>query len=434
MSITPQPYTFDRVVRLVISAALLVAVFALLRYLSDVLLPFAAAVVLAYLLNPLVTLFEQKTHRRGFAVALTLGGLAIVGMALVLIVVPLIAGQVSRFSANLHALQTDLTAAVAAKVDHAGAADPPAQGSDTTEGDSSADRADDEGTSALGVRELIEHWPQFRRGLRDDRQAAWQGLLNAVSGTLVGGVLVESADFISGERFEDFILDAVKGLAVGGWNVLSMVLNFLIGLTGLIIVGLYLGFLLLDFPEYARTWQSFLPPAYRPAIVEFLAEFDVAMRRYFRGQSIVAALTGALFAIGFSIIGLPLAVPFGLFVGLLNMVPYLQVVALVPAALLAVLRSVEDGGSLTASLLLVLAVFAVAQLIQDAIITPRIMGKATGLRPVAILLGIFIWGKLLGFLGLMLAIPLTCLGIAYYRRWILMHPVAETKIVEEGNP
>ena len=432
MSNTPQPYTFDRVVRLIISAALLVAVFALLRYLSDVLLPFAAAVVLAYLLNPLVTLFERKTHRRGFAVALTLGGLAIVAMALVLIVVPLVAGQVSRFSANLHTLQTDLTAAVAAKV-NAAAAEPPPHGSDTTEGDSSAENGADAGTSALGVRELIEHWPQFRRGLRDDRQSAWQGLLDAVSGTLVGGVLVESADFISSERFEDFILDAAKGLAVGGWNVLSMVLNFLIALTGLIIVGLYLGFLLLDFPEYARTWQSFLPPAYRPAIVEFLAEFNVAMRRYFRGQSIVAGLTGALFAIGFSIIGLPLAVPFGLFVGLLNMVPYLQVVALVPAALLAVLRSVEDGGSLTASLLLVLAVFAVAQLIQDTIITPRIMGKATGLRPVAILLGIFIWGKLLGFLGLMLAIPLTCLGIAYYRRWILMHPVAETKIAKEGT-
>jgi predicted PurR-regulated permease PerM len=59
--------------------------------------------------------------------------------------------------------------------------------------------------------------------------------------------------------------------------------------------------------------------------------------------------------------------------------------------------------------------------IQDTQITPRVMGKATGLRPIAILLGVFVWGKLLGFLGLILAIPLTCLGIAYYRRYVLMH-------------
>ncbi|MDO8629818.1 MAG: hypothetical protein Q7R41_04935, partial [Phycisphaerales bacterium] len=73
------PYTFDRVVRMMLSAAALFAVFLLLRYLSDVLLPFAAAVVLAYLLNPLVTLFEQKTRRRGVAVGVTLFGLAALG-------------------------------------------------------------------------------------------------------------------------------------------------------------------------------------------------------------------------------------------------------------------------------------------------------------------------------------------------------------------
>ena len=74
---------------------------------------------------------------------------------------------------------------------------------------------------------------------------------------------------------------------------------------------------------------------------------------------------------------------------------------------------------LLVSVVLVLLVFAVVQVIQDAILTPRIMGKTTGLRPVAILLGVFIWGKLLGFLGLLLAIPLTCLGVAYYQRVVL---------------
>jgi predicted PurR-regulated permease PerM len=143
------------------------------------------------------------------------------------------------------------------------------------------------------------------------------------------------------------------------------------------------------------------------------------MRRYFRGQFIVALCVGILFSIGFSLIGLPMAVPFGLFIGALNMVPYLQIVGLVPAALLALVRSIDTGGSVMFSIVLVLLVFGVVQLLQDAVIVPRVMGKATGLRPVSILLGVFIWGKLLGFIGLILAIPLTCLGIAYYRRHVL---------------
>jgi predicted PurR-regulated permease PerM len=95
---------------------------------------------------------------------------------------------------------------------------------------------------------------------------------------------------------------------------------------------------------------------------------------------------------------------------------------------LAGLRAIEGDSSFAASVVLVLLVFAVVQLIQDALITPRVMGKATGLRPDAILLGLFIWGKLLGFLGLLLAIPLTCLGIAYYRRYVLEHAPETVKL------
>jgi len=210
--------------------------------------------------------------------------------------------------------------------------------------------------------------------------------------------------------------------------VLTAGVNLVLGFTVLVVVALYLVFLLLDYPQYAQAAREFLPPKYRGAIVEFASEFEVAMRRYFRGQSLVALITGVLFMIGFSIVGLPLAVPFGLFVGLLNIVPYLQAVALLPAGLLAVLRAVEHDSSLLWSLALVLLVFAVVQLIQDGLVTPRIMSGATGLRPVAILLGVFIWGKLLGFLGLLLAIPLTCLGIAYYRRLVLKHSPETTTL------
>jgi predicted PurR-regulated permease PerM len=409
-------YTFDRVVRMTISAGTFIALLALLRYLSDVLLPFAAAVVLAYLLNPLVTLFEQKTKRRGFAVALTLGGLGVVGLALVVILVPLMIGQVRHVGEALDKLREDLALAVDADAGPTDAA-PETLSEPATSASTTAPAK-----SAVGWRELKRGWAQYRSEagtlLRAERLA---NLRDAVAGTYIGDLLERTVQYTETEEFNRLVVDAAKRVAVGGWTVVSLAVNLVLAVTGLIVVLLYLVFLLLDYPEYARTWATFLPPQYRRTIVEFWEQFETALRRYFRGQSIVALLVGTLFAVGFTLIGLPMAVPFGLFVGLLNMVPYLQAVGLVPGVLLAGLQAVEGDSSFLVSVLLVLLVFGVVQVIQDAVITPRIMGQATGLQPLAILLGIFIWAKLLGFLGLLLAIPLTCLGIAYYRRFVLRH-------------
>ena len=123
-----------------------------------------------------------------------------------------------------------------------------------------------------------------------------------------------------------------------------------------------------------------------------------------------------------------MAIPLGLFMGLLNMVPYMQALGLAPAMLLAGVRVLETDTSFLLMVVMTLGVYVVAQLTQDLLIVPRVMGKATGLRPVAIILGVFVWGKLLGFLGLLLAIPLTCLGIAYYRRYVLMQSRSATMI------
>ncbi len=412
-------YTFDRVVRMVLSTAALVAVFLLLRFLSDVLIPFAAAVVLAYLLNPLVTLFEQKMRRRGLAVGVTLFGLVVLGMALVILVVPLMLGQVDRFRSDVKLLADDLGASLVAATTAPPRADSPVVS------DADTSKADSQSRTKLGWRELADGWQEFRQDAGEQsRRERFAELRGKLAGTYLGAALDEAITYVRSDDFRDLLLNTARRLIAGGWTVVTFFINVILGLTGVIIVLVYLVFLLLDFPEYARTWPSFLPPQYRDATVDFLAQFDAAMRRYFRGQSVVALLTGAMMAAGFTIIGLPMAVPFGLFVGLLNMVPYLSAVTLVPGLMLVALKAIEGDSGLLLSILSLLAVYAVVQVIQDTLITPRIMGKATGLRPIAILLGVFVWGKLLGFLGLILAIPLTCLGIAYYRRYVLLHEAA----------
>jgi predicted PurR-regulated permease PerM len=225
--------------------------------------------------------------------------------------------------------------------------------------------------------------------------------------------------FLVSEDFKSLLARAAQLAVPTAWGVVAGALSFVLALTVIVLVLVYLVFLLIDYRLFARTWKDYLPPTYKEAILDFLGEFQVAMRRYFRGQFIVAAITGVFFAIGFKIIDLPLGILLGLLIGILNMVPYLQTVAFVPACLLGVFRAVEHQSSILASVLMVVAVFGCVQLTMDGFLSPRILGASVGLRPVIIMLSVFVWGRLLGFFGLVLAIPLSCLGLAYYRRIVL---------------
>ncbi len=403
----PTPYTFDRVVRMVLSAAALFGIFLLLRHLSDVLIPFAIAVVLAYLINPLVNLFQRLTRRRGLAVVLTLFGLSIAGSAVVILIVPLMVGQVDRFRADIYKLIDD-SGGTAGATPHETTTPPPVTDQEIKE------------PSTLGWQELTDGWAEYRRDAAEQTsRERFRELRLRLTGTYVGSALEEIIRYFKSGEARQIVFSIARELAAGGWTVVLFAVNLVLGITALVLVLVYLIFLLIDFPEFARAWPSFLPPQYRDQTVDFFVQFDAALRQYLRGQSVVALLTGTLYALGFTIIGLPMAVPFGVFIGVLNMVPYLAAVSIAPGVLLALLRAIEGDAGIATSVGLLFAVYAVVQALQDTVITPRVMGHATGLRPIAILLGVFIWGKLLGFLGLILAIPLTCLGIAYYRRYIL---------------
>jgi predicted PurR-regulated permease PerM len=373
-------YDLDRVIRLIVSVATLVAVVSLLRYLSDALIPFVIGLLIAYLLNPLVNFVESRVKSRAIAVLLTVfGGLASV-VVVVALMVPVVSVQIVEFREILSQLNEN-------RVSDAQML------SETGENDAKAI------TFAQKFDALVDS--------QTDERIRW--------------VLERARGIVTSDAFdlEGQMASLVKNLVPEAWNVVTGAVSFVLGLTGFVVVLLYVVFLLNDFRLVERAWKDQLPPAYRDSVVQFLGEFQLAMGRYFRGQFVVAASVGILFAIGFSLIGLRMGIVLGLMIGALNMVPYLQTVGLIPASLLGILRAVESGSSIWVSLALVLCVFAAVQLIQDAFLTPRILGKTTGLRPAIIMLGLFVWGKVLGLLGLVLAIPLTCLGLAYYRRWVL---------------
>lgn len=226
----------------------------------------------------------------------------------------------------------------------------------------------------------------------------------------------DAKELFSSQGATDLLQSVADTVLPGIKNVARGTASFLTGLLGLGIILLYVIFLLADFGSIERNWQDYLPAAYRESVPEFLSEFEITMSRYFRGQVTIALLVGVLLSIGFTIIKLPLAIVIGMFAGILNIAPYLGAIGLVPASLLAVIGAVETGESPLVGVGLVLLVFAVVQIVQEAVLVPRIQGKGLGLSPWLILLALSIWGQLLGFLGLLIALPMTCLCLSYYRR------------------
>lgn len=182
---------------------------------------------------------------------------------------------------------------------------------------------------------------------------------------------------------------------------------------------LYLFFLLMDFEKASTGWIHYVPKRFRASVELLAQDVQKGMSAYFRGQALVALCVGILFATGFFIIDLPLAIGFGLFVGALNFVPYLQMISIPMAVLLALLKAAETGENFWGILLLVTLVYVVVQLVQDLVIVPRIMGRIMGLSPALILLSLSVWGYLLGILGLIIALPLTTLILSYYKRYII---------------
>lgn len=211
----------------------------------------------------------------------------------------------------------------------------------------------------------------------------------------------------------------INTLIEKGATFLSSGINIILSVFSWFLVLLYVVFIMLDYDRLMRGFKMVVPPKYRPMAYKIGNDIKRSMNHYFRGQALVAFIVGILFSIGFLIVGLPMAVVLGLFIGLLNMVPYLQLISIIPTSLLCLVYSVDHNEGFWAIWWECIAVYCIVQLIQDLFLTPKIMGKAMGLNPAIILLSLSVWGTLLGFIGLIIALPLTTLLIAYYDRYVL---------------
>ena len=207
------------------------------------------------------------------------------------------------------------------------------------------------------------------------------------------------------------LLPKIGNWITGGLSWMSELVVVFIGF-------MYLIFLMIDFPNIRANYSKFIPRKIRPRVVTLMGDIDRNMNAYFRGQATVATCVGVLFAIGFTITGMPMGIAMGLIIGLLNMVPYMQALGIPPCIVLCLIQSAQTGQPVWLTLLLMAIVFIVVQSIQDMVLTPKIMGNVTGMSPAAILLSLSIWGAICGVIGMIIALPITTLIISYYDRYI----------------
>ncbi len=220
--------------------------------------------------------------------------------------------------------------------------------------------------------------------------------------------------YFSAERIGELIKSGLPKL----WNVVSQSFSLMSGVVAAFMVLVYVFFILSDYETLARGWVRLIPEKYRERVVGLARDVEESMSNYFRGQSLIALCVGILFSIGFLIIDFPMAIGFGLFVGLLNIVPYLQITSIVPMVFLALVKAANTGENFWWILIAAGIVMLVVQIIQETILIPRIMNKAIGLHPAVILLSLSIWGSLLGLVGMIIALPATSLILSYYRRFL----------------
>lgn len=348
--------TFDSFIRAVILGAIIIGVLMLLKRLSGVLLPFFLAWLIAYLIYPLVSFFQHKLRLKNRIISIFCALLTLT-----------VIGSVAFY---------------------------------------------------LLVPPMIQEFLRVK-----DLLIEYFSTTHTASNvpTTLSEFIRQNIDLHILEQMfsQENILDALKVTVPKLWSLISESINLLFGFFTVFLILLYIVFILLDYESISEGWAHLMPKKYRKTVTGILNDVKDSMNRYFRGQALVALCVGILFSIGFLIIDFPLAIGLGLFIGALNMVPYLQIIGFVPTIMLAILKAADTGDNFWIIIASAAAVFIVVQIIQDGYLVPRIMGKITGLNPAIILLSLSIWGSLMGMLGMIIALPLTTLMLSYYQRYII---------------
>lgn len=358
-----RPFTFDRVVRMIIALAITGIAIWLTGILYNVLLPFCLACLLSYILDPFVEFNQRllKVKTRGLAVLVTILDCTIVIGSLIYFMLPSISEEIHGMEEMISEFSKNNTS----------------------------------------IPFIPEDWTEYLRKKFDFTQ-----LVNQLS---------HSNSFLN-----------------KGESIISVSVEFVVHSLEWLLTFIYIIFILLDYDKMGEGFRLLVPDKYKASVFQIANDVKESMNKYFRSQLLIASCAAVFYCIGFSIVGIPLAIIMGILVGILYMIPYFQYITLIPIIAICFIDSLDGHVEFWAELGACGLVYIVSQCICDYILTPKIMGKSLGLNPAIILLSLSIWGTLLGIIGMIIALPLTTLLLAYYRKVIIEHkPLSAPTFTDE---
>jgi predicted PurR-regulated permease PerM len=347
-----QPYSGTRHHLLTVSAAGMLTFVWLLDTTGFLLAPFVLALVLAYVMHPLVARMERRKISRTLATfILALPALGMLGL-IIFVGIPALSAQIAEFIQGAPALLQTATLRMEAWQAQLQSRDLP----------------------WLDEAMVLERM----RSIQPDAVMVWlQQRQSAIAAGIWSGIL---------------------GVGKGVGAVLSL-------LSYVFLTPILIFYLLRDWRSIQQRLGDLVPGPYRDRVVGFASEYDRLLARYLRGQVLAAGIVGVLTWLGFLIAGFPYALLLGVVAGVFNIIPYMGLVAsLIPALVIAIFSA-----SPLVALAKILVVFAVVQVLDGSVIGPRVVGEAVGLHPVWVLLALAVSGYFFGFVGLLIAVPLAVL-------------------------
>lgn len=362
---SPRPFTFDRVVRIIIGLAITAAIVWLVNDLRNVLLPFAVACLIAYLLEPALEFNQRLLHLKGRVIVtfVTLFEVTFFLGVIAYFAVPSVIDEISQMS--------------------------------------------------LLVKKYYES--------------------NAELPLIPEQVHIFLRRYINPELQKMLSIDHIETILDKGTSLVSESIDFVIHFIEWFLMFIYVIFIMIDYPHLSRGFRMMVPPKIRPIAYKVFHDMKVSMDHYFRGQSVLALCAAVFYCIGFSIVGIPLSILLGITVGVLYLIPYFQYVTLIPVTLVCIIYSMGGDAHFWTIWSECLLVYVVSQCTCDYILTPKIMGKVMGLNPAIILLSLSIWGSLLGIIGMLIALPMTTLIIAYYNEYVIQPHTPQAKQLDSNT-
>ena len=210
-------------------------------------------------------------------------------------------------------------------------------------------------------------------------------------------------------NFEDAVGSVLTSVKLGGSVAFALIGN-------VVLIPVALFYLLMEWRRLVEQVRALVPPRLRQSTDGFMQEADAVLGQYLRGQLLVMLSLAVFYSVGLGLFGLDLALPIGVFTGMAVFVPYLGFgIGLVLAAFAGLLEF-SSGAGVTYTLIMLAVVYGLGQIVEGFFLTPKLVGERIGLHPLAVIFALLAFGQILGFVGVLIALPVSAVLLVAMRR------------------